>query len=904
MTQPPPVPSDDPSSVDDPPPTVLQQVSRRLGRESKVTLPDTESEHGVSPLIDSRAPDAGLAPGGRGNYQVMGEIARGGMGVILKSHDTDLGRDVAMKVLLPEHAQRDMVLQRFVEEAQIGGQLQHPGIVPVYEMGLMPDQRPYFTMKLVKGRTLAKLLSERTSIEDGRARFLGIFEKVCETLAYAHARNVLHRDLKPANIMVGAFGEVQVVDWGLAKVLREGGNDDERAAQAAMKTEVSIIETVRSSGSSSGGSESMVGSIMGTPAYMPPEQALGETELLDERADVFALGAILCEMLTGRPPYVGKRDEVVRNAARARLDDAKARLAACGADEEIIGLSLECMAPARAARPRSAEQVLERIHAWMAHQDERMQRAQIRAAEAAIQARAERKARKLTLALAATILVAVLGGGAFWMHQERQAADARTALVAQVDGHLEQAGALRGEGDFAAAFAACDAAAAVVDAGDGGADLASRVSQARALVEAARTQQFEHDAAAAARLAFLAELEDAILDEGLDVSNADVQRSRQESFAATFEGFGLDPTSGTEDLSARLKALDAPLLVGQALDEYARVHRVFQWDSPVARRLTALARQIDPDPIRNAMRDAIEAEDRSVLSELIVSKEIPSWPPNTVAMLQLAIRSLQMGLDTLPMLRACQRNHPDNPIINQLLAGRLQFRNGSSSTQADFQEALRYQAAALATRPDNAIVGARMSWTLAELGRMDEAIAILAATRRHSPAAMWVTNIGANNMLEALEPAERPAAQRALFRAFADALPESTADANNAAWFDTAWPDSTDAELTEALALLEQIVALEPDDDASQNSLGLAYIRQGRWADGLPHLQRSMELAGTPHMADMLGVAIALWHLDQRIVAREWVYQARAMRDEGNDPDLDLELSVFWVMADEIMPEG
>ena len=157
-------------------------------------------------------------------------------------------------------------------------------------------------MKLVKGRTLAALLAERPGPETDLPRFLSIFEQVCQTVAYAHARRVIHRDLKPANVMVGSFGEVQVMDWGLAKVLPEGGIADE--ARAAGQWQETVIMTVRSGPAGSGG-ESQAGSVLGTPAYMAPEQARGEIERVDERADVFGLGAILCEILTGRPPFVG-----------------------------------------------------------------------------------------------------------------------------------------------------------------------------------------------------------------------------------------------------------------------------------------------------------------------------------------------------------------------------------------------------------------------------------------------------------------------------------------------------------------------------------------------------------------------------------------------------------------------
>src|SRR5262249_10361492 len=156
-----------------------------------------------------------------------------------------------------------------------------------------PDRRPYFTMKLVKGKTLAALLEQRASPQDDLPRFLTIFGQVCQTVAYAHARGVIHRDLKPANVMVGAFGEVQVMDWGLAKVLPHAGQAEETSTQE--------VTSIRTGSAGAGPVGQRVGTLygMGTFGYMPPEQALGEAEQIDERADVFALGAILCVVLTG-----------------------------------------------------------------------------------------------------------------------------------------------------------------------------------------------------------------------------------------------------------------------------------------------------------------------------------------------------------------------------------------------------------------------------------------------------------------------------------------------------------------------------------------------------------------------------------------------------------------------------
>ena len=155
------------------------------------------------------------------------------MGAIFQGRDLDLGRDLAVKVIREEHRDHPEMVRRFVEEAQIGGQLQHPGIVPVHELGRLPDGRMFIAMKLVRGRTLAALLAARRGPDEERMRFLSIFEQVCQTMAYAHSKGVIHRDLKPSNVMVGSFGEVQVMDWGLAKVLDQGGVADEERAVSA-----------------------------------------------------------------------------------------------------------------------------------------------------------------------------------------------------------------------------------------------------------------------------------------------------------------------------------------------------------------------------------------------------------------------------------------------------------------------------------------------------------------------------------------------------------------------------------------------------------------------------------------------------------------------------------------------
>ncbi len=221
-------------------------------------------------------------------YDNLGEVARGGMGAILKVVDRNLLRTLAMKVLEPADGQKDDTRRAiFREEAQITGQLDHPNICPVHDFGSDGAGTDFITMKLVRGRTLADIVhaddydpSDMRSLRDA----LNVFLKVCDALAFAHSKGVLHRDLKPENIMVGDFGQVYLMDWGVAKVLPD------------------VPEGVRVSRDGPSATDQS-GSIVGTLMYMAPEQARGESGTIDVRADVFGLGAILYEILTQIPPY-------------------------------------------------------------------------------------------------------------------------------------------------------------------------------------------------------------------------------------------------------------------------------------------------------------------------------------------------------------------------------------------------------------------------------------------------------------------------------------------------------------------------------------------------------------------------------------------------------------------------
>ena len=711
----PPSPEDSPQDapgeepVIDPGASVLDAVGQRTGRSVKVSLTELDSEQG-SPIIDPRVRSVQdqLQGGGQDKYQVLGEIARGGMGVVLRGHDKELGRDVAMKVVHGELADRPEVLERFVEEAQVGGQLQHPGIVPVYELGLLADQRPYFTMKLVKGRTLAKMLSRRKSAEEDRARFLSIFEAICQTMAYAHSKGVIHRDIKPANVMVGGFGEVQVVDWGLSKVLSSGGVADELAAQQAGLT---VIETLRS-GPGSGSSDSLAGNVLGTPAYMAPEQAQGKVNQLDERADVFALGAVLCEILTGGPPYVaGEGGNLVRMAAAADLEDALARIEAATAPEELKQLCRACLQPAKQARPDNAEELAQAIHDHLAGLESAAHTAQLAAAEDRV--RAERSRRKLQLTLVTAAMLAAALGGWWWVDAQREASQA--AIVASFDEVRATVAEHQRAGEFERAADAAANGVLVVEGGGGDAELRARATGLVATAEAAWLEEQDRTAQADRERAlqeFLTEIELQQVDNDIGLTGvglSDAEIDAQYSRALGEFGLGLE----APDLAERLEALrdtELGLRIAHGFDGWGQVLRRMGVSLPRERRddiefLTGIGLDLDSDPMRAEVRLALVAQDDERLLELERDPELARDPalagaaPETFVLLGRALDERKHVAASRNVLVRGAELYPSSFLLNFGAARALSAVEDDGAAGNQYLRAIGYLRAAISARP-------------------------------------------------------------------------------------------------------------------------------------------------------------------------------------------------------------
>ena len=346
----PPAPPASPLSLEGDAATLVR-VPEHLAAFAHTEVPDNAATlvRGGTQAASSHPPEVDPAPAPLheatfdGRYEDRARLGEGGMGEVRLCRDRRIGREIAVKVIKDGQGSHGDARLRFERVARVQGQLEHPSVVPVYDLGIRPDGSAFFTMKRVRGETLEEVLEKLRGGDTGaaathtRRKMLGAFSSLCLAVAFAHSRRVLHRDLKPGNIMLGSYGELYILDWGLAKVL--GAPDSARAEEPQEEpVEEPLSQRHRT----------IAGSMMGTPGYMAPEQIRGEIDALDERTDIFALGAILFEVLT-LEPLCGRHGDGVTAVLAATLKGADAR-ASVRAPDRAVPPELDAVCVRAAAR--------------------------------------------------------------------------------------------------------------------------------------------------------------------------------------------------------------------------------------------------------------------------------------------------------------------------------------------------------------------------------------------------------------------------------------------------------------------------------------------------------------------------------------------------------------------------
>jgi len=744
-------------------------------------------------------------------YQIGEEIGRGGLGRVVTARDLYVGRDVALKEMLPRPAERVDSIERFFVEAQVTGQLEHPGIAPVHAVGVSPEGKPFYIMKLIKGHTLAGIIREHhAAVRRGAARtaqrhqMLRVFVDVCNAVAFAHSHGVMHRDIKPSNIMVGDFGEALLVDWGLARVLK-GGEAFQRQLEAAEQLQPSTASTaVPVSSSPKERSVTEEGTVLGTFAYMSPEQAQGATESLDQRADVFSLGATLYEILVGRPPYRGNRKELYEQALEARFPaprEVNPRV-----PRALEAVCLRAMAPKPDDRYQTARDLGEEVSRWQAGEPVQAYREPIW--DRAV--RWIRRHRTLCVSTAAAVLVLALAALAWQIHQGRQ-----TRRVAkEARGLLDQGRQAFDARQLPDAEARLAQAATLLSTQPGLAELQTEVDWWQQKTRAA-SQALQ---AARTRLDDFRRLRDEAVFHGMLATGVDIEQNVERAKQAAEEALGLfslRPETGDTP------PMDPEVYTSQEAAEVVQACRQLRctYADAVAQPLPGRSRQQNRAAAKRALAllDQTGARDASpksyYLRRGLYAHLAGDDPGAREAMHRAEAQTARTAED-------------------HFLVGDYQYRSGQYEAAAgSFRQALQLA-------PDHFWADYFLGASLAQLGEWQDAIAALtsAADQRRDFAHTYLLRGFAHGELGDLDVA-RADFERA----------EQAGIARYSLLLNRGVLSLRHGKLKAAIEDFQQATAAEPDSPQAYLSLAEAYRVQSRLDEAMKVLDQAA--AAAPHSA-------------------------------------------------------
>lgn len=838
----------------------------------------------VSSAVDTDPDEESVDPELLGRYPVAELLGRGGVGLVYRAHDPDLGREIAIKVLRRELADDPRAVERFLAEARLSSTLQHPGIVPIHELGRLDDGRPYFTMKIVDGETLDVRL--RIGAEEGSRDLIQIFGKICEAVAFVHSHGVIHADLKPQNIMVGAFGEVQVMDFGFARVTDTDAPDDVAAPR------------------------SFESRVAGTPSYMAPEQARGDVAAISPRTDVFGLGAILLEILTGSPPFPGQtRSEILLRTSKGWIQETLDRIDR-EVDPSLRELLKDCLAVDPLQRPENAGRVARRVAHHLASLEERVRRSELDAAEARAEARQEKRVRRLTVLLAAATTIAILVPAALFIRGERQrnarraTADravgdalARAAAVADV----ARADSFRGGERWAEALVAARLAEARAAAPDAGDELRGESTRLRATIEA------QHAAAVERRR----------IVEGLarlhPHGTVEHPEEAEAGYHAAFRELGVDPDGApAAEVAARVAESSASTELLEALIQWTYIRRrhlipdEHAWIRPLEVAISAEPDRVRRDVLR-AFRDGDEAE------LLVMASGAPNEPSlhGALGLLARCLAELGAASAAISLYRLASFDRPDDYWSCHDLASQL-----IRLDDPPFEEVVRLYSMALALRPESPHALTDLGRTLSAMGDATNAEPLLRRAVAADPEdgrAQFVLGM----VLAKLEDFEGAIA--ILAAALENGQPEATlplvtllvergrlGDARAARRRGTSdMPKQktllvpfckalfTEGDLDGAERFAREAVERSAEPVAAFSLLGAIHVERGEFDDAEEAWARANELAPDPATRSVTQAAFQM--VDASRAAVEALPGAEARLDAGDPFEFDLESEIVML---------